>query len=599
MSVHVRPGYPETIDVSNLTGPFGWLSWSNALILYLGINSFFAVIALLLSGGTVDGILFLLLSAIAFAFWSMWRNATVLAALVNPLTITASLALSVVCIGLVAAGVTEATQGLYDEYQSYETTQAAMGFLAFGLTGLAAGAAAAAIAIGRRLQVPAFAMPLGAFLKEMQPLRSGRDGLRLPARNPVLGWLALLAGAGVFLGLNLIPAEVYFASSNTVRAFGYVGAFGFVLFVAARAQFEPVAESVLGVDTRPPVLFLRSFQDDEKNAYFDSDSSLIDFSLEARLVEHFSGVGPFIAVGSPADKTPMIGAARTQLSDSDWQDAVLDWMDHAGLIVVVAGVTGWINWELSKVVERGHVERLIVVFPQLTRLNRFKDKALRKRKHNAETRLANVRQAFAGSSWGPSLARIANAQELRAIVFGPGGAVTTVTSRSDGRSAHHLSVVVAHAVLRFGAAGSQLGVPQATPKQTNQPATSKQASTRVVGPPATVTRSRPFASRPRMELIRRHGTDEWPLGMIGLGARARGAFSAIKGAAPPIDQVVYEWSDTSRLLSLIVPAGIDVRLLREGAPYPTKISSAHGETRAQVSPGDVLYVAEWIMKFHD
>ena len=79
---------------------------------------------------------------------------------------------------------------------------------------------------------------------------------------------------------------------------------GFFLLARARGYFQIDADSLLAADRRPPILFLRSFADDEKQKYHRSYKALLDFSLETRLSNHFSRFGPFLAIGSPMEVCP-------------------------------------------------------------------------------------------------------------------------------------------------------------------------------------------------------------------------------------------------------------------------------------------------------
>jgi hypothetical protein len=90
---------------------------------------------------------------------------------------------------------------------------------------------------------------------------------------------------------------------------------GFFLLVRARRYLQIDTDSLLAVDQRPPILFLRSFDDDEKQRFTRSDKAFLDFSLETRLSNHFSRFGPFIAIGSPKEAVPQLGASRVLLSE--------------------------------------------------------------------------------------------------------------------------------------------------------------------------------------------------------------------------------------------------------------------------------------------
>jgi hypothetical protein len=128
---------------------------------------------------------------------------------------------------------------------------------------------------------------------------------------------------------------------------------GFLLLVKSREYFQISADSLLATDRRQPILFLRSFVDDPRmvvRATWDQLVKIVDFSVETRLANHFMDFGPFIAVGSPLDKVPVPGAARVKLSDDQWQQWVTERMRACRIIVMYAGVTRWVGWELSEVV---------------------------------------------------------------------------------------------------------------------------------------------------------------------------------------------------------------------------------------------------------
>ena len=216
---------------------------------------------------------------------------------------------------------------------------------------------------------------------------------------------------------------------------------GFFLLVRARRYFQIDADSLLAVDRRPPILFLRSFEDDEKQKYGRSDKALLDFSLETRLSNHFSRFGPFVAIGSPTEKVPQPGAARVLLSDDEWQPRVLSWMRDARLIIMYSGKTHWVNWELRQVVENERATRLILMIPEI--------KAWRSSKRDREisARVQQVREVFKGTPWEEELLCFNDFAGLRAMLFRPDGSMVIVKSRSRSRDSYHLAALVAHQIL--------------------------------------------------------------------------------------------------------------------------------------------------------
>jgi hypothetical protein len=98
---------------------------------------------------------------------------------------------------------------------------------------------------------------------------------------------------------------------------------GIAILVRSRRYFQATADDLLRVDDRRPILLLRSFGDDENELFVIEGRKLLDFSLETRLSNYFKDYGPFIAIGSPRDPLPQIGAARAKLSSTEWQNAVM------------------------------------------------------------------------------------------------------------------------------------------------------------------------------------------------------------------------------------------------------------------------------------
>ena len=190
------------------------------------------------------------------------------------------------------------------------------------------------------------------------------------------------------------------------------------------------------VDRRPATLLLRSFSDDEKlRALRTSQYALFDFSLEGRLAGHFAASGPFIAVGSPSHETPPAGAARAFLSDDEWQGRVGQWMQSARLIIVVAGLTKWVEWELDQVVKRGYVDKLIVLFPEKAHVAKTTltwRPPFYVRSSNAVARLEGVRTACCAHGFGRS--RGVGRGGRRAMLISANARRSSGCARPRGRS---------------------------------------------------------------------------------------------------------------------------------------------------------------------
>ena len=128
-------------------------------------------------------------------------------------------------------------------------------------------------------------------------------------------------------------------------------------------------------DPRPPVLYLRSFQDDSIAAQGklhhsfagpqggSYQLSLVAETEEEQLAQVMNEIGPFVAIGRPGEKLPEIGAARMYASDDEWRNEVLNLIGRAKLVVLRAGDTPHFLWELENVVKRVRPEQVILLVP--------------------------------------------------------------------------------------------------------------------------------------------------------------------------------------------------------------------------------------------
>ena len=239
---------------------------------------------------------------------------------------------------------------------------------------------------------------------------------RVPVVNRVRG-VAASAGAALLYTFPVLPS------------------IGPALLLYARRYSQVAADDLLAVDKRKPVLFLRSFVADLDDDLHAGQAVLGGMALEPRLARHFGSVGPFVAIGDPRDTIPKLGAARARRDGEDWRATVVEWMAAAQLIVLVAGATPSVLWELGQCIARGHVAKLIVLFDEPVPWSN-------------EQRLSYVRQAFTGTKWQAGLDAAGPASALRAITFNNDGTVVCVTSSTAHYTeATHLAALIAHYIL--------------------------------------------------------------------------------------------------------------------------------------------------------
>jgi hypothetical protein len=232
------------------------------------------------------------------------------------------------------------------------------------------------------------------------------------------------------------------------------------LVIKSRQYFQVSAKSLLAADRRRPILFLRSFVDDPDigdsisplHASEDVIVKFVDFSVETRLAGYFMAFGPFIAVGSPREKVAIPGAARVQLADDHWQQWVTEHMGISGIIVMNAGVSHWVNWELSRLVEGGMTGKAILLFQSTVAPKELRGRGwLDRRRRRAEllkedlpNRLARVKTAFAGTLWQPAWEQVQDPETIIAARFEDTGGVALFRSKRRNNDAFQIAAEIAH-----------------------------------------------------------------------------------------------------------------------------------------------------------
>jgi hypothetical protein len=156
-----------------------------------------------------------------------------------------------------------------------------------------------------------------------------------------------------FLGIFL-PSFVF---SLCALAFNKLG---LLAYIQAKRHFAPSASDTQLWDPRPPVLYLRDFSVDDLLADNASHPFRTDEEQIARACRR---IGPFLAIGKPGERLPRVGAVKAYLPDSGWQQAVVELIKGAGFVLVGAGMTASLMWEVEQVVDLAPPERIMVLIP--------------------------------------------------------------------------------------------------------------------------------------------------------------------------------------------------------------------------------------------
>lgn len=320
-----------------------------------------------------------------------------------------------------------------------------------GISGL--GRAASAAGMSRReldQPVPGTGVTVGqvllfveSFARGLGPAAvvRGTAGQRARALMLRLGGLVLLLGAVV---IGATRENLYLLPPVLIAG-------GLFAFLRASQTAQPKLARVLAKDARRPILLLRSFKDDVRVSVGRPQRTPVGTVVFGRRLEQaiaawLTTFGPLIAIGNPGEKLPQIGAARAYLSDDEWQPQVLQWMDDALFIIMMAGATPWITWELHRIVERGHAHQLFIVVPP-------RDKG---------QRWPHVVESMRSTPWFPALDHL-DPTGLLVVRLLPDGWVRAVRSRGRGMEQDYQ---LALAISVFQAFRQQGGAPSTPPPAT-------------------------------------------------------------------------------------------------------------------------------------
>lgn len=186
------------------------------------------------------------------------------------------------------------------------------------------------------------------------------------------GYLSSILGMVIFfLPIHvigyLVSKEVDFQPRLTYFIFGSpVAILGLYLMRLGLRKNQKDAEEVLATDARAPVLFLRSFSNDENTI---RERRSLEFSLlpSMRAEEYltaFNRLGPLIAIGRPGEALPNLGAHKMYIENELWENKVIELFENSKAVIVMLGnLTGGVNWELNQARQLLSPSQLFIYFP--------------------------------------------------------------------------------------------------------------------------------------------------------------------------------------------------------------------------------------------
>lgn len=206
-------------------------------------------------------------------------------------------------------------------------------------------------------------------------LQTPGHGVRMGKWLIVLGAILMVAGLiaptlGVYIPADFDPASTAPVDPVFFMKFTVPGIIGFLVGAkliawGRRMRAVPAAQR-LQEDSRSPVLFLRSFEDDDlvdPTPRMVPMGDLFPRRYEESLCGPLERVGPMISIGRPGNRLSMLGGARLFVPDHAWRQAVQHLRKHAAAVVLMVGRTEGLWWELTSSISGVPKERLLFFFP--------------------------------------------------------------------------------------------------------------------------------------------------------------------------------------------------------------------------------------------
>jgi hypothetical protein len=156
---------------------------------------------------------------------------------------------------------------------------------------------------------------------------------------------------------ELPPLQQFMEWSVSDRRSGTISPF---FQVTVSEWLETVAKRIIS-DSKPDVLYLRGFGTDppfSATAMGFTSGWLTD---EEQLGEVLQPFGDLVAIGKPGETLPTPGAARLYASDAEWKKVVTDQMQTARLVVIRAGTSEGLLWELKQAVQIMNPKKLLIL----------------------------------------------------------------------------------------------------------------------------------------------------------------------------------------------------------------------------------------------
>jgi len=118
-------------------------------------------------------------------------------------------------------------------------------------------------------------------------------------------------------------------------------------------------------------------------------------------------------------------------------------METSSIIVMYAGTTHWVGWELQRIIEGGFTDKLIILFPPVLPFPFLARLLAQEAKGGHQSALSAHQDTFAGTKWAETW-DVAEPETIICARLGADGTIAFTRSRRRSKDAYDLAAKVAH-----------------------------------------------------------------------------------------------------------------------------------------------------------
>jgi hypothetical protein len=198
----------------------------------------------------------------------------------------------------------------------------------------------------------------------------GPYGRTDPARARRVRRQALAVYIGIFAGIAVLTIGLALTPLRTAATLGgalaAVAAIVWIQRVQAGLAPEHARERLEAVrqDRRAPAILLRPFGFEGQDFPARRPLGLVEerpLPVEEAIALAVGDAAPILAVGSPDDRLPRGRAIRLYASAEHWQPLVRDLIVRARWLILRAGETPGVRWEIEEIIRQGRLQRCVIV----------------------------------------------------------------------------------------------------------------------------------------------------------------------------------------------------------------------------------------------